>query len=321
MAVTISALLVLVIGLLIGGGGIWLTTLGGTPAYIAIGAGLVLAALLLFTRRRSGLAVYGLVLAATLVWSVIEVGLDWWQLAPRGGVLVLLGLWLLMPWVRRGLVRRKGSSIGAVALLPLSLTASVVVAIIAILFVNLHDTPGALPTDAVGTVTAIAGAATVPDGDWPAYGRTMAGNRYSPLTEITTANVDALEVAWEFHTGEIGERGGPAAYQVTPLKIGDLLYLCTPKQVVFALDATTGTEVWRYDPAVSEAVLELHQVCRGVSYHASPAAAVGEPCGQRDLPHDRRCAPDRARRANGDALPGLRRQRHGRPLGRPTQPR
>lgn len=279
MAVTISGLLVLLVGLAVGGGGIWLLTLGGTPAYAIIGAGLVLSGVLLLMRLSAGLVVYGVVVLATLAWSIIEVGFDWWQLAPRGGVLVLLGLWLLTPWVRRGLVRRNGRSLAA-AVLPLSLGVAFIVAAFAILLVRPYDTRGTLATAAVGETTTIAGATPVADGDWPAYGRTTAGNRYSPLAEITTANVDQLEIAWEFNTGEIGERGGPAAYQVTPLKVGGLLYLCTPRQVVFALDAATGTEVWRFDPAVSEDVLERHQVCRGVSYHADPAA-VGGACSAR----------------------------------------
>ncbi|HET7649537.1 MAG TPA: hypothetical protein VFL15_02415, partial [Gammaproteobacteria bacterium] len=58
-------------------------------------------------------------------------------------------------------------------------------------------------------VTAVALAATgtagaVDAGSWSAYGGDAAGTRYSPLTQITPANVQDLRVAWIFRTGELG---------------------------------------------------------------------------------------------------------------------
>ncbi|HEX2466152.1 MAG TPA: hypothetical protein VHR17_16130, partial [Thermoanaerobaculia bacterium] len=46
-----------------------------------------------------------------------------------------------------------------------------------------------------------------PTAGWPSYGGDPGGMRYSPLTQIDRGNVDALEVAWTFHTGEtLGDR-------------------------------------------------------------------------------------------------------------------
>src|SRR5438093_453024 len=54
-------------------------------------------------------------------------------------------------------------------------------------------------------------AAQVPGGDWPAYGRDAGGMRFSPLTQITPANVAQLKPAWVFHMAPPGPplaRGG-----------------------------------------------------------------------------------------------------------------
>lgn len=62
--------------------------------------------------------------------------------------------------------------------------------------------------------------------------------------------------------------------EVTPIKIGDSLYLCTPHQILFALDAATGKEKWKFDPQLKTDPTFQHVTCRGVSYHETPAAAT-----------------------------------------------
>jgi len=71
---------------------------------------------------------------------------------------------------------------------------------------------------------------------WYSYGRTNAGTRYSPFTQITRDNVAQLQPAWTLRTGD--ER--PGTDQSTPLQIGELLYTCTRNNRVVALDADTG---------------------------------------------------------------------------------
>ena len=91
MAIIIG-LLVLLSGAAMTAGGVWLLTLGGSPYYVLARAALIASALFLFARHPLSRWIYAAVLLGTLVWAVIEVGFDWWQLAPRGGVLVILGL-------------------------------------------------------------------------------------------------------------------------------------------------------------------------------------------------------------------------------------
>jgi quinoprotein glucose dehydrogenase len=59
---------------------------------------------------------------------------------------------------------------------------------------------------------------------------------------------------------------------VTPIKIRDTLYLCTPHQKLFALDAATGKQKWQFDPQLKFNPTFQHITCRGVSYHETPAA-------------------------------------------------
>ncbi len=98
----IGGLLIAAALALVGGGG-WLIALGGSWYYVAAGLGLLLTGLLLLARRPSALVVYALVVLGTLAWALWEVGFDWWPLAARGGVVFVIGILLLLPWVTRRL--------------------------------------------------------------------------------------------------------------------------------------------------------------------------------------------------------------------------
>lgn len=270
------------IGLALAAGGIRLVLLGGSWFYLVAGVGFVVVALLLWMRRAAAIPAYALVLLGTLAWSLWEAGLDWWPLATRLGLPFLLGLWLLLPWVRRSL-RPVGSDRpppGGVARARAGkpwLLAGVVVAVllvsVASWMADPHRIGGEAPTARAGIA---ATAAEVPPGEWPVYGRTAHGQRYSPLDQITPRNVDELDVAWTYRTGDVpGQPGDPVetTFEVTPLKIGNRLYLCTPHQFVIALDATTGEEIWRLDPEIQGELALQHLTCRGLSYHPGPTAA------------------------------------------------
>jgi quinoprotein glucose dehydrogenase len=96
--------------------------------------------------------------------------------------------------------------------------------------------------------------------EWPVYGGDAGGLKYSPLTTIDRSNVGRLTVAWTWKTGEqpITPSGAtvparPGQFQVTPLAIGDTLFLSTPFNRVVALDAASGRELWSYDPHAYDA--------------------------------------------------------------------
>jgi quinohemoprotein ethanol dehydrogenase len=95
-------------------------------------------------------------------------------------------------------------------------------------------------------------------GEWLTNGLDLAETRYSPLKHITTENVDRLRLGWSYELGSSG--GGQLA---TPLVWNGTLYGITNWSVVFAVDARTGKERWRWDPEVNQLAVRP-KVCCGV---------------------------------------------------------
>jgi len=79
--------------------------------------------------------------------------------------------------------------------------------------------------------------------DWPHYGGTQAAWRYSALDQVNTSNVKNLAPAWIFQTGDASD-----GLQSTPLVLGGVMYVITPRNQVFALDAASGRLIWQYKP-------------------------------------------------------------------------
>lgn len=284
MSVTITAILFALIGIALAAGGAQLLMLGGSVYYLITGLAFLLTAILLYMRRSSALLLYALIVIGSLLWAVWEVGLDWWQLGPRGGVIIVLGIWLLMPWIRKPLGFqspntgfRYAASAGPLAA---AVFVSIAVAVLSML-INTTDMEGRLPEDQVAAAPNLGG--NVPPGEWHQYGRTPYGQRYSPLDQVDVDNVSNLQEVWRYQTGDVKlpEDVGETTYQVTPLKVGNSLYLCTPHNWAIAIDATTGKQQWKYDPNVGLNPDRQHQTCRGVTYYTDPAAQPGQACAQR----------------------------------------
>ncbi|QYD73496.1 glucose/quinate/shikimate family membrane-bound PQQ-dependent dehydrogenase [Paraburkholderia edwinii] len=249
-------------------GGIWLISVRGSPYYVIAGIAMLAVAWLVFQRNRWALALYGLLLIGTLAWAVSESGFDFWALAPRIDVLVVFGVWLILPFIYRQFI---GAVMPAALVIGIGLIASATI----LVYAAYND-----PQQINGTLSAEQSSPT-PDsdpraGDWPAYGRTQGGTRYSPLAQINEQNVKNLQIAWTFETGDRKGKNDPQEItdEVTPIKIGSMLYLCSPHQKLFALDAATGKEKWRFDPGLKTNPGFQHVTCRGVSYHETAAASA-----------------------------------------------
>jgi len=94
--------------------------------------------------------------------------------------------------------------------------------------------------------------------EWLTYGLTSGETRYSPLNQINAGNVGRLGLAWSY---DLGPGGG--GQEATPLVWNGTLYGITNWSVVFALDARTGKERWRWDPEVNQAAVRP-KICCGV---------------------------------------------------------
>lgn len=86
--------------------------------------------------------------------------------------------------------------------------------------------------------------------DWAAYGRDSDGGRYSPLRQITAANVRNLRLAWSYHMRPAEIAAADATdfrpSEVTPVVVAGVMYFPTPYGHVVALNADTGAEIWKF---------------------------------------------------------------------------
>jgi len=86
---------------------------------------------------------------------------------------------------------------------------------------------------------------------WSNYLGDKGGTQYSSLDQITTENVDKLQIAWIFSTGDTIS-GVRTEIQANPIIIGDTLYATTPQLKLFALKAATGELLCRFNPFEGE---------------------------------------------------------------------
>ena len=132
----------------------------------------------------------------------------------------------------------------------------------------------------------ISTAVPTPAQAWEHWGGDRGGSRFSPLSQITPANVGNLIRAWEFRTGDL-DRREPAVmkrtkFQATPLFVEDSLIFCSPFNEVIALDPGSGAQKWRYDPGISTSQRPANRyACRGVAYWVDDQAAPNAACGTR----------------------------------------
>ena len=99
------------------------------------------------------------------------------------------------------------------------------------------------------------------DGNWPMIRRTYDGWGYSPLDQITPANVARLKLVWSSTTGE------GRAHEAAPVVNNGVMFITTPFNQVIAFDGTTGTILWRYRRPRPEGANVPHEVNRGVALY------------------------------------------------------
>lgn len=275
-ATAVFGLIIALIGLLLAVGGVKLLWLGGSSYYLLAGLGLLASGILLMGQRALGAWVYIGVFAVTIVWALWEVGLDGWALVPRVvAPFVLLVPVLLTFLSTRSKEQRPGRIVGY------GLGAGAVLAAGLLAIVGLSSGYSTKGTVGQANSLAVTDPALQATGtDWPAWGGTMSGQRFSPLTQITPDNVSQLQVAWTYHTGDDQKSYGA---ETTPIKVGDSLYMCSALNRIISLDARTGEERWNYDAGETADYVPYTAGCRGVTYYAVPDATPGAACATRIL--------------------------------------
>lgn len=252
-AFIIVGALLSIVGVALLAGGIELMVLGGSWYYSICGAGITLSGVLLCRRDVRFIWAFALVYGGTIGWALWEAGFAFWPQVPRLGLFLILGPILALVWGRLDARRRRVS-------LGLALAQGVIAAAgIGGMF---------LPHGAIySQEKELASARTAVDrvqetsSEWRYYGGDSGATHFAPLDQINGDNIQRLEVAWTFRTGEINDMPD---LQATPLQIGASLYFCTAHNKIFALDADSGREEWTFDPKVKAD--GTWNRCRGVGY-------------------------------------------------------
>src|SRR5262245_57109350 len=99
------------------------------------------------------------------------------------------------------------------------------------------------------------------DGNWFHFRRTYDGWGFSPLKEITPNNVGRLQLVWSMATGQV------EGHQAPPIVNNGVMFVATPGNQVLAIEAKTGTLLWRYKRPLPEDLTTLHPTSRGVGLY------------------------------------------------------
>lgn len=83
--------------------------------------------------------------------------------------------------------------------------------------------------------------------NWDVFNGNFTANKYSSLSEIDTGNVNQLQLAWEYHTGD-ADTAAHSQIQCSPIIVNGILFGTSPKLKLIAVDAATGKEKWTFSP-------------------------------------------------------------------------
>ncbi len=156
--------------------------------------------------------------------------------------------------------RSSGSAVGAANM--------VLLALVTMAACGTNTNEGAPMRGNVDDARIIAAPETEP-GSWLAYGQTYKEQRFSQLTQINRDNVDQLGLAWSKQIGDANMR-----MQGTPIVVDRVMYATNGWSVVYALDAATGAQIWRYDPEVDRSSIRL--ACCGPAHNRGVAVYKGK---------------------------------------------
>lgn len=256
---SLLGLVLLAAGLFYAVPGAKLAVLHGSRYFMFAGLVIIVSAFQFMRLKPSAVLWYGAAFAGTLVWAPLDAGLDFWPLVSRLMVPAGLMVLALLAWPPlRSYAMHKPTGKGAYVL------AALLALCMATAFVRMFDPHPSVAFQ--GTPMPLVPVAKgQQQKDWRSYGNTAGGSRFVALDQITRDNVQDLQVAWTFRTGDIpiSPTGNGAEDQETPLQIGDRVYLCTPHNNVIAVDADSGKKIWE---RVINARAQVWNRCRGLAY-------------------------------------------------------
>ncbi len=83
---------------------------------------------------------------------------------------------------------------------------------------------------------------------WAVYKADANSSSYSRLDQINVSNVSRLQPAWTFTINDMPKDAQPASSQCNPIIVDGILYATSAKRLAYAVNASTGAQIWSYDP-------------------------------------------------------------------------
>ena len=258
----LAALGMLVFGLPFAGLGGYLASLGGSWYFLLAGLGMIISAVLYARKRLLGAGLFAAVMLLSVIWALADAGLVFWPQISRLFALGVLSLVVALTYPTLRKANGLPGGRGGYALAGV-LAIAVVVGGYGMFIPHASVSPnGELP------------GLTKVDPDkaqknWEHYGNDEGGSRFAALDQINRGNVSKLVPAWTYHTGDVAiSNGNGAEDQMTPLQVGDKVFICTPHNNIIALDADTGKQLWKNE---INAQAGVWQRCRGLAYFDASA--------------------------------------------------
>ncbi|QXI25677.1 glucose/quinate/shikimate family membrane-bound PQQ-dependent dehydrogenase [Pseudomonas vanderleydeniana] len=257
--------IIALLGLALAAGGVRLATLGGSWYFLIGGLAMAIAGILIARRKPGGAWLFAAFLVGTAIWALVDTDRSFWPMFSRLFMFSAIGL--VVALVYPTLMRASGRTAGRGAYGLAGVLAIALVWAVGNMFVA-HPTVAASGNGPALTPVDPAKAQK----DWAHYGNTEGGSRFAALDQINRGNIDKLKVAWTYHTGDVAiSDGNGAEDQLTPLQVGDKVFICTPHNNLIALDADTGKQLWKNE---INAQAKVWQRCRGMAYFDATQPAV-----------------------------------------------
>ncbi len=101
---------------------------------------------------------------------------------------------------------------------------------------------------------------TADGSNWAAWGRSFDEQRYSPLDEINRDSIDRLGLAWSYELDDVW------SVSSQPLAVDGVIYIAVGYSEVHAIDATSGKQLWQYNPQVDPIKMRMAWGIRGLAF-------------------------------------------------------
>lgn len=243
---------------IIGGGK--LVSLGGSWYFLLTGLIILASSFFIFKRKSLGVLVYIFAFVVTVIWALYDAGFDFWALHSR--LMFPAGLFAALLFTLPYLSEHKATGYKKTSYALGGLTVLGMIVGLYGMFVP-HPTVKASGQDQ----NLIPVNADNKQVNWQNYGNDAGGSRFVALDQINRTNVKNLKEVWRFRTGDFTTgTGNGAEDQMTPLQVGNKVFLCTPHNNIIAVDADSGKALWK---AEVNSTADAWERCRGVAYFDS----------------------------------------------------